>query len=366
MVSSRRIPVVAVAWWICLLSGSQSPVRAVPPGEFKEAGSMSSGRSMPSGVVLDTGKVLVTGGEVIEGGKLLTHSSAELFDPATETFALTGSMSVGRIGHATVRLKEGRVLVVGGFGEGERRKLWTTAEIYDPGTGSFSTVGAMIATRVAPTATLLKDGRVLIVGGLKTPYDTAGNTIAELFDPATGQFQQTGSTAVGRGLHDAVLLPDGRVAVIGGGDARVELYDPATGQFAVQGRLSADTAFWGSKAFVLPDGRVLVAGGTIFAVDVYDPATGKGPRVGGLRLNHWGGVAIPLGDGRVLFAGGGQNEIHGKSELIDLATGAVTPGPMMPSARGDAAGVRLLDGRGLIVGGSNGTSILSSALLYLP
>jgi hypothetical protein len=221
MVSSHRLRFVAIAVGVvCVLDG-RTPAHGTPPGEFKLVTQrMSTGRNFPSAVLLADGKVLVTGGEVLKNG-LVTLASAEIFDPETETFTLTGAMTESRIGHTSVLLKDGRVLVVGGFGDGEERNMRTTAEVYDPVTGAFSRAGDVAVTRVFPTATLLRDGRVLIVGGTETPDATMGNDIAEIFDPATGEIQTTGALSEGRALHAAVLLPDGRGLIVGGSGSSI-------------------------------------------------------------------------------------------------------------------------------------------------
>lgn len=153
----------------------------------------------------------------------------------------TGSMSVGRSGRTATRLPNGKVFIAGGMiTNGE---FLADCELYDPATRKFWTVDKMSARRVSHTATLLPNGKVLIAGGIESRYFSeahwTGRVIAtaELFDPATGTFRRTGSMAVARSSHAAVLLPNGKVLIVGGsggGDwrelhASAELYDPATG-----------------------------------------------------------------------------------------------------------------------------------------
>jgi hypothetical protein len=210
-------------------------------------------------------------------------------------------------------LKDGRVLIVGG---GET----STAELYDPATGKFSRTGSMAGIRYFHTATLLADGRVLIVGG-RTAGPGAGleNDVAsaELYDPATGKFRSTGSMARPREGHTATLLPDGRVLVAGGfsitsanGDtpSSAELYDPATGTFSPTGSMA--TGRIGHTATLLTNGLVLVAGGltsdskqSIGSAELYDPAKGSFSQIGNL-LQKCGAVSANLlADGRVLLLG---------------------------------------------------------------
>ena len=126
-----------------------------------------------------------------------------------------------------------------------------------PERGVFSSTGSLASARRDFTATLLPDGRVLIVGGSGSDAPIGS---AELWDPATGRFTRTGSLARARGGHTATLLPDGKVLVVGGGSATsAELWDPSTGSFTEGGSL-ADTRR-SHSATLLGDGRVLIVGG---------------------------------------------------------------------------------------------------------
>src|SRR5436190_23571104 len=90
----------------------------------------------------------------------------------------TGPMALPRKGHTATVLADGRVLIVGGQdGSG----VLSAAEIYDPVTQSFQLAGSLAAARYGHTATLLADGRVLIAGGADA---TGPLSSAEIFDPA--------------------------------------------------------------------------------------------------------------------------------------------------------------------------------------
>jgi hypothetical protein len=235
------------------------------------------GRYTPTSTRLADGRVLIAGGDgVSTPGPMTTCFPliAELFDPATNTFAATGALPAGRSRHTATLLADGRVLLAAGISVGPSI---ASAETFDPGTGSFAPTGNMAAARFFHTATRLNDGRVLVVGGENGPSLSS----AELYDPATGTFSATGSMSVGRARHLAVLLADGRVLIAGGRAtdgsvfASVEIYDPGTGTFSIATPMTS-ARFW-ATAVRLADGRVLIAGGTdngtvgLLSAEVYTP-----------------------------------------------------------------------------------------------
>ena len=109
-------------------------------------------------------------------------------------------------------LPDGKVLVAGG--KGIRDRFLTSAELYDPASGTWTTTGSLAEKRGFHTATLLPDGKVLVAGGLIYPYISLAS--AELYDSATGTWSSTSSLANARGDHTATLLPNGKVLVAGG------------------------------------------------------------------------------------------------------------------------------------------------------
>jgi serine/threonine protein kinase len=227
-------------------------------GTFAMTGPLTTAREMQSATLLQDGRVLIAGGTT---PSTAMESSAEVYDPKTGTFSPTGPMKAHQLdGFATTLLLDGRVLVVG--------SNWSEsgdAELYDPKTGTFSLTGSTLTPDMKrdypfefPTATTLDDGRVLLAGG----YAGGGNSAssAELYDPKSGTFSPTGSLSVGRLYHRATKLADGRVLIVGGDTAgTAEIYDPNTGAFTATGLLTIPRNQ--HMETLLLDGRVLVAGG---------------------------------------------------------------------------------------------------------
>jgi hypothetical protein len=262
--------------------------------QFMPAGAPNERRAEAAAVRLADGRVLVAGGRS-EG---IPRSSAELYDSASGTFTYVDSMSVARISPAAARLADGRVLIVGGH---DGTHLHATAELYDPRSGEFVATGRMSAAQLG-TATLLPDGRVLMIG----------TSSVEVYDPATESFMPTGSLAVARYGHATTLLSNGRVLVTGGVDgdhnpvADAEVYDPAAGAFRFGGRMLNPRSQ--HAAVALPDGAVLALGGrnasgVLRSAEVYDPATGAFSAEASLVEARMNPIVSALPDG-VLIAGG--------------------------------------------------------------
>ena len=302
-------------------SGTESdPYRSAEiydPGteSFRPAGNMTMGRSGHTATRLKNGKLLIVGGWT---GSYSLRRSAELYDPAAGLFTPTGDMGVERAGNTTALLPDGKVLVAGG--EDRSSNALTSAELYDPATGKFTRTGDMTEPRGQATATALRNGKVLIVGGSSGQYPS--QTVyrsAELYDPATGKFALTGQMTVGRHKHAAVLLASGKVLVVGGSDNRdwhgeyssAEIYDPATGRFGATADMNISRFKLPYAAVLLNNGTVLVAGGGSFA-EVYDETKGSFSKVGGnLGAARFFASATVLPDGNTLITGG-YAEIGGR------------------------------------------------------
>ena len=193
-------------------------------GTWTAVADMAEARDGHTATLLHDGRVLVAGG---------SGASAELYDPVTETWAATGDMTEPYYGHTATLLLDGTVLVAGGDApRPPGARAWPHAELYDPVSETWVAVASMITPRLEPAATLLLDGRVLLSGGrLHGGADSALLQAAEVFDPVTGRWAAIEDMIQARSGHAATLLPDGRVLVVGGAadlEASAELYDPAT------------------------------------------------------------------------------------------------------------------------------------------
>ncbi len=284
-------------------------------GTFQSVAEMSIGRSGHTATLLKNGRVLIVGGWT---GRYDLRGSAEIYDPAANTFTPTGNLAIERAGNTATLLADGRVLIAGG--EDRQENKLASAEIYDPSTGKFTQTGNMADARGAHTATALKDGRVLIAGGASGHYPSQNvYRSAEVFDPSTGKFTSASLMSVGRHKHAAILLRSGKVLIVGGSDNRdwhgeyasAEIYDPTSGTFTATGAMNTARFKLPAAVALLPNGRVLVAGGGVFA-ELYDETTGTFTQVqGSLGAARFFASATVLPGGKALITGGYANSGSG-------------------------------------------------------
>lgn len=348
------------------------------------AGDLNVPRSGHTATLLPNGTVMIYGGYTPDGNSFPALYSAELFDPATGAWTLNGGAFYTRSGHEATLLNNGRVLVSGGNWNAR------SEELYDPPSGNWYSTGPLQVPRISHTATLLPSGKVLVVGGYN-PYnaDPTNNfgwqSRAELYDPVTQVWTLTGSLSVGRFGHVASLLPNGRVLVVGGfvsaGFANsAEVYDPATGQWTAIGGMFYDRLGFMHRATALQDGKVVITGGyinvavgpSIDDVEVYHPNAESFYSTG--RLNHARRYheSTLLPNGKILVAGGYNKTAiggihHRSTEIYDPVSQAWTTTGDLNLARGGHTLTALPDGRVLAAGGWNSTetaSALATSELY--
>lgn len=242
----------------------------------------------------------------------------------------TGSLHTARSGHTATVLQNGKVLVVGGLiGCKSNCDETNSAELYDPATGLWNVVASAHWPRFQHAAVRLTDGRVLVVGGVGPPSRLV-LTAVEVYDPGTGTWSLTGDLKTGHPEPQATLLADGKVLLTGFGhsfnpDNPSEIYDPVTGHWSFTGKTSF--GYGPHTANLLPSGKVLVATGALIfffpTAEVYDPATNNWSMTGSLTTPRTYHAAVSLNTGKVLIAGGlveGRNVIS-STELYDPVVG---------------------------------------------
>jgi hypothetical protein len=353
--------------------------------DVPDAPRMVTYRADHSTTLLWDGRVLVAGGRDAGGRPL---ASAEIYDPHTGTWTPTGAMSSARYGHTASVLLDGRVLVAGG--SGCRRNCsaadsLTSAELYDPNSGTWGRTTSMSASRINHTASVLSDGRVLIAGGRGLEPNTTASAgyplslrSAELYDPQSGRWSAAASMQRNRSDHLAAILWDGRAVVAGGFDGTfpapamptvddgwsalartsqtLEVYNPQTNTWTLSMRApSRDIAWIGVRS----DNSLLVLGGfTLEKAQVYNPNTNRWfilPDRTGLPAEA--PTLVLLDDARVLatggFADGETDAARASAEVAILQGDAEEWMPVEPMRvpRVRHTAVRLPDGRVLVFGG---------------
>jgi WD40 repeat protein len=343
-------------------------------GDFTATGSMAKGRWFHTATLLPDGKVLIIGGLDYVSSNLSFVSTADLWDPATGEFTVVATLADARAFHTATLLKDGRVLVAGGA---NINGVLSSAEIFDPATNQLTVVGSLKTKRDFAAATLLPDGRVLVAGG----EDGAVNlSSAELFDPATGAFSDAGSTTVPRRRHSMTLLRSGLVLVSGGRGpsgmlSSQELFDPQAdsgkGIFTTTGSMLGPRGW--HTATLMPTGHVLLIGGEdgtnrILAAESYDPSSATNSPAGSMTVERDEPSAVLLASGQVLVVGGGVNALAEVFDPLGGGTaGAVAATAPMGAARASFTATRLASGKILIAGGSNTSGTpLSTAEVFDP
>jgi N-acetylneuraminic acid mutarotase len=363
-------------------TGDEAERIPAPAGGWQTQASLSTPRHSHTTTLLPDGAVLATGG--IAATAVL--SSTERYDPIANSWQPSGALRQARFGHTATLLEDGTLLVTGGSG-GSFRAALNTTERFDPTTGDWRPAPAMQTARRGHTATLLADGAVLVVGGETAPARLGAgrraahepaSTAAERFDPTTGQWSAVAALLAPRVDHTATLLADGRVLVVGGNGAGLiaataaEIYDPATGQWRATETMH--TLRVGHTATLLPDGRVLVAGGfdptdesyTVLAsAEIFEPATntwrGAAPMLAP-RLHH---VAVLLPAGEVLaISGENRDGLLSSAELYDPGQDRWRTLPRRDEGAIYHAATLLLDGRVLVTGGLALPATLDSVIAY--
>jgi len=362
---------------VLVMALSALPAAYAQSGTFALTGSLNTARYNHTATLLQNGEVLVAGGVDVTNGISTAIASAELYNPTTAKWTVTGSMSDAREAFTATLLQNGEVLVAGGFGYfGD---CLAAAELYNPSTGEWTLTGSMTQARCSPSATLLPSGEVLVAGGAGTGSGSDTLTSAELYNPSTGVWQTTGSLNVGR-YSAAAILENGEVLVAGGSNysngfytflASAELYNPSTGLWTLTASMAKGT---------VPTNAVLVANNDVLIANhaqYYNPSTAAWVNTGPLPRTAGNPTkASLLNTGNVLASGTTCN-YSGCGQLPTITCFLYTTSTnlwsitgTMRQARIDHTSTLLSSGQVLVAGGTNRTegvmNILSSAELYTP
>lgn len=314
-------------------------------GGWSTVGSMATGRAEGAATVLSNGKVLVAGGEQDNNNSRSLIPFSELYDPSTQTWSQSGNLNVPRDffpKNSLILLMNGNALLPGGSDFDDT--AYSTAELYDSTTGTWSYTGDLNEARRMHTTVLLNDGRVLVAGGVDGPQ---GNNIAsaELYNPSTGTWSYTGSLNIARQEGVGILLPNGKV-LITGGDAgscscptnSVELYDPLTGMWSNAASMPYSSSLAHSLT-LLQNGKVLLAGGRnlngfLATAAIYDPTTDTWISVSPMLESRGVHTAALLQDGRVIVIGGANSSgTLSTTEIYDPVTNSWSMGSSLQQAR---------------------------------
>jgi N-acetylneuraminic acid mutarotase len=349
-----------------LVAGGSSPCGALGDAELFDPvsgtstiiGTQSGGGGFSKISVLNDGRLLATGGEQICSGTLQASPGSFVFDPTANSWSLVGTMSQARYAHTESVLQSGLVLVAGGEAAGP---IVDTAELFSPTTQQWTAAGSMPAAVWQHTASVLPNGQVLIAGGNvggQTNEPNVSTNAAQLYDPGSATWSQTGALTTGRYNHTATLLANGTVLVAGGTTAgaltgqtvlaTAELYNPSTGTWTSAGTMNAARS--SHTATLLPSGMVLVAGGDSSGVsaELYDPVANTWTLAAPMTAARSMAASTPLSNGNVLIVGG---EDSSTAEEYDPSTNSWTSAGTLAFSQAAVVIASLSDGRVVAYGG---------------
>jgi TATA-box binding protein (TBP) (component of TFIID and TFIIIB) len=336
-------------------SPTDSGLDSTSNGFIIPVGSLGTARAVHTATLLKNGKVLICGG--FTGSTL---SSAEIYDATSKVFKYVGKMSVARAGHSATLLPDGKVLIAGGY----NGNYLSSTEIFDLQTQTFSAGPIMNSPRSGHTATLLNNGKILFAGGVGVSWSFLES--AELYDIQTKKFSPTGSMTTARESHTATLIKNGNVLITGGHKgrrtdikiySRAEIYDPISEKFRLIGNMTKIRHK--HDAVMLANGRVLITGGSderdskgaYSSAELYDPVSFLFKPVKNMNLTRYkhNATSILLTNNNILIAGGAN-----QAEIYNPESGEFTiVKERMGSQRLFSCATLLSNGQILITGGYN-------------
>ena len=240
--------------------------------EWTHLSDIPSNRMFVDIFALNDGGIVVVGGldlEAISSTTIEPEDLVESYNTDTGEWQTLGPMNEPAMEHSLVPLNDGRIMAVGGFSDSSSMHGTDRAEIFNPETNAWTLTGSTNVSRMFPVAISLSDGRILVTGSTISHSPVADDSpTSEVFDPETGEWTVTGAMAIRRYGHTLTLLPDGRVLAAGGEDpmgddyhlySSTEIFDPDTNTWSAGPGLSQPRS--SHSATLMPDGSVLLAGG---------------------------------------------------------------------------------------------------------
>ena len=332
---------------------------------FEIAGQMKEARHGHFSALLQDGRVLIGGGAATDGPDSSTtyHKSAEIFDPDTGTSTPTGSISNPRMGDTGILLSDGRVVFASPLQHTRARTY--PVEIFDPRTGKFTPIHFNPAFEKISRSMLLSDGKILSFGR---------SGVISTIDPETGEFEFKNRLAVPRSAYSSTPLRDGRVLITGGVNLEgsvvkiSKIYDPSSNDFTETGGLIQER--FRHLALLLQDGSVLIVGGRkgnpasserVTGAERFDPTTKAFAEAGSPGSEQaWSGRVLQTGKVFLILR-------NGDVVLYDPENGTFHP-------TGDSIGrdyklytvTVLRDGRVLVIGGTRNGETMDQILAYSP
>lgn len=329
-----------------------------------EGPGMLQARAEHSQITLEGGEILIAGGQA--SGQSSASSTSELFVPEEARWVARPGLIEARSRFGSLEaLPDGSALVAGGV-DREERSVLASSERFVPGRRMWVATSPLSFARADAALSQLRDGSVLVSGGYADVNGTEFVHAAETYDAAAGSWVEAGSPSIGRSEHLQVTLADGRAVVLGGvsedapAERRIEVFQPETRAWSFGGSLVNGRV--GAAALFLPDGRVLVTGGDngvqgqarieYAAAEIYDPSTQKSDPIAPMKRPRVGHTLHLLTDGRVVAIGGDPSQDSGATtEVYDVGTDAWHSGPELPTASSGFGVSALSDGRLVVSGG---------------
>jgi len=326
---------------------------------------MNIGRVGFDSVVLGDGSVLVVGDDhaCIPGGADPGSDRAAVYEPAGDRWIEVESLNKPRKMPATVGLRDGSAMVIGGINAED--VPFSSTKIFSQTTRTWTDGPLLDVARGQPMAATLVDGRVL-VASLVAVDETSGTTTTEIYDPSVGTWSRA-ATLEGPYLNGLLPLADGRVLGFGSAfevTVWLEVYDPARNSWKA---IEPPPAGHVDPEFIaLEDGAILAVGGysefeegrfPTAMVERYEPADDRWVDVESLPTTRTASASVRLADGRVLVAGGNLIRTDGVGRALrtvdayDPRTGRWSALPDLLEPRYGGRAVVLADGSVLVMGG---------------